>query len=1032
MGVRVQMPLRLRLPGPDAAEGPAGEALDIALARGLGQALERAEAEVFTPRGGYARPRPMPPSFVWQDAGGRIDGPARARIEARIAAAIDRSLTDRRLHRDVDAAEVLPADASEPVDWRRMRGPVYRLHSYEGGPDEADIATGGDAPVVDSADLADFWWHWDGTEAALFDQLASYVRAFHAETRPRRAGAIFHGTRDGRTGIYALHFELHWSRTEFRFGRWRYLYLEQFRVVEERGLRRKSEPPTGSYRHEIVGDYSGPEQLRRLVTGPFLAANGLPETAPENESPPQSRLRAVSARAIDEFVAAHGAAADQVLSVLRTDLGSQYFFAVPRDSFLGERRWLLQGLWETREVARGEGEGVGEDGGGAAPPSGSPFGEPGAEPADGRGSLYPRVQVGGETLTLDLSPFLKEPSVDDLGQAGEPLKRLIRRIAYRLEMPEGRYCGAFLIAAAQIIGARAALAGEAAVVLPRATRRVEAGSGNLGDIDIEPEHTPAVQLLRFVGGTCPLVTQLTRVMTHVYSLPLVHKHHFGRYRGQPSGWLLHFHMVHTPAMTLSVGHLYMRACQVMMLQVLRASAVEIQTRIDNFDRYFPVFEGLVTGLVAEEAELRRLRDTLQRVLSMVAPSFQTSVSLAVTSWREARRALSTDISDQILNVSDAIGGIDMPRGRPFRRPDGSWAIRDAEGRAWTMAELEAAIQMRSSAAASIDPLINQLADIPEVVDIFRHRPWMARAYLWTLLNEIRANNVEITAEVSASFEYAFRSGKIREDLPNRDIPGTSVRLQGVHLLAHQAIGDAFARDHWYGTGVDYVFDVELGRLGLINFLEVSLTLTVAVLCPPAGAALGAVFAGIHYAQAEERMQISRAVTDPDALFDRAELELDLFMAELEIVLSIIPELGSISRGAARGAAVVGRQGLRRGAARLGVEARRALMRSVARQARHGLPRAFVAALATDRVMAMLLPQVLGPVIQAVDAEVRMMTAAAAPAAAAAAGTGAGAGTGAPDTEARPTSPEGIGFYARLDEHEPSPRDERRSSPGEQP
>lgn len=1058
MGARVHLPLRIRWPGdapPDS--GPAAEALDAALEKGLGAALERVRGEIFAPRGGFARPRPLAPTFAWQDGEGLVDGPARALFEARVTAAIRSAIADHPLVEDSHALEVLPDAPSEPADWQRMRGLEYRLHSYEGEPDEIDLQVESNPPPVTSTSYQNVWWRWDGTDNALFVEMSEYIQAFHSETRPPKVGAIFHGTHRGQTGFWAMLQEVSWQEAPqgegafgfipFLPGRWRREFLlAEFKTIRETGYEPQYEPADGAYSLRTVQPFSSPGQLGTIVREPILRTHGLPLDPPAAEPASQSRLRNVIEGAIGRFVAEYGGLANQVVTRLGTPRGSGYYLVMPVEAMLGYDEWTLQGLSETVEVQRGaddregttvaggsgqgEGDGEGDEG---AERTEDGDGEEGGEGASGatsageahRGPLYPRVRVGNDSITLDLSPFLDEPHVDELLGASAAVKRLIRRIAYRLEMPEGEYCGAFLIAAARMINANANLVGEVAEVLPRSTQQVAAGAGNLGDVEMAPEHTPAIELMRFIGGTCPLIRRLTRLMSEVYSQPHIHRNHFGRYQGNPTGWLLHFHMEHTPEMEAGVGHVFMRTCQVMMLQLLRSSAREIDVRLDNFERYFPLFEGVILGFVATEAELQQLRETLQNTLAIEEPSLQHTVGLVANTWRDARRDLSMSISEMLSEIAD---GPDAPSGRVSRRPDGTWVIADSRGRAWTMAELESAIAMRSQAARSIDPLINQLTDIPAVVDVFRNHPERARTYLRDLLTEMRDSNRQVRIDVLIGDLYAFRSGKIREDLPNRTVPNCRVALQGIHLLAHQAIGDAFEGDAWYGAGLDWAFVVELGRLGLISFFETSLVLGLSVLCPPAGVALGAALAVVHYAGVQEQFEIRRAVMNPDELYDRADLELDLFMAEFEIVLSILPEVGSVARGAARGAGVLRSHGMRWGARRLGAEARHALLLSMARQLKNGLPLAFVEAIVTDQVMAMILPEVLRPVIQAVDAEVRMMTAARPP-------QGDASSTPSPRTSRtgrQATTPQATEFSSRLDGYQPSPDEEVRRPEGDQP
>jgi hypothetical protein len=76
-------------------------------------------------------------------------------------------------------------------------------------------------------------------------------------------------------------------------------------------------------------------------------------------------------------------------------------------------------------------------------------------------------------------------------------------------------------------------------------------------------------------------------------------------------------------------------------------------------------------------------------------------------------------------------------------------------------------------------------------------------------------------------------------------------------------------------------------------------------------------------------------------------------------------------------------------------------------------------------MALILPQMLGPFIAAVDAELRMVTVR--PAA-----PSTPAGPVAPASSERPSSPEGAAFHARLDEYDPLGDEETRTPLEDQP
>ncbi|MEQ8766302.1 MAG: hypothetical protein RL885_20475 [Planctomycetota bacterium] len=1025
----MKMPLRVLWPdGTPLDGGSREEALQAALGRGLRRALERADETVVRPRGAYARPRVLAPRFTFVDPNGSLDSASRTRMEELVNEAVREAVEAQLGLRVEDASEVLPDSPRERLDWKRHIGREYRVPSYEGDPDPEDVPLDRRNSKPPAQSTSHVWWEWDGSKSTLEAKIRSHIASTPALRNQPFSGMIFSSRRGGDRSFWAAQFKIHWSGGDFRFDYRFEPIIRSFLVIEQGRVVTRNEPARGVYRHLLQQSYEGPDQLRSIIEAPFLKIYGLPVSPPANETEQSRRMRAACLEAIDGFVRQHGHLPGRAVSRLISPLGTSYYLSVPRSLFIGYRECSLYAMSQAgpprrRRALRSKSKDSGPRGVPDVPPGGTKEGEPSEPPPDAGRKVYPRVQVAGDELVLDFSPFLGEPSVKDLGAAGEALQRLIRRIAFRLEMPEGEYCGAFLIAAAQMLGARAAVAGQFAATSPRSTRRVEPGRGNLGDVNLTPERSPAARLLRFVAGTCPLISRLSELMTQVYSQPQVSQHYLDRYRGRPMGWKLHFDMVHSPAMRTSIGILYIRSCQTMMLQMLRSSREQILNRITHFDRYFPVFERLIVGLVSNEAELRGLRKKLQDVVSEEDPSLQTRVSGVVDSWREARQLLSTSLSQRML---DRAGEPEEPQGVAFQQSDGSWAIRDTNGRVWSLQQLESAIAMRNQTATSIDPLIHQLTDIPDVVHTFKSSPQTARGFLYALLMEMLQNNIAVTSDVLGDSRYAFRSGKIREDLPNRTVPGTDVALQGIHLVAHEAIGDAFQGDRWYGIGLDWVFSVELGRLGLISFFETSLILGLSVLCPPAGAALGAAAAIVHRAQVQEHFRIRGAVLNPNELYDRAELELDLFLAELEVVLSIAPESGSLLRGATRGTSVIASQGVRRGTRQLTREARGALVRSVARQLERGLPKVFLEELVTDQVMSMLLPQVLAPVIHAVDAEIRGLTAPASPS------QSANSAAAPPESDARPTTPEGIEFYRRLDEYQPSPDEERRTPAEDQP
>ncbi len=196
-------------------------------------------------------------------------------------------------------------------------------------------------------------------------------------------------------------------------------------------------------------------------------------------------------------------------------------------------------------------------------------------------------------------------------------------------------------------------------------------------------------------------------------------------------------------------------------------------------------------------------------------------------------------------------------------------------------------------------------------------------------------------------------------------------LQGVHLLAHQAIGDAFQGDSSYSVGLDSLFRSELGRESLITFFEVTGVLLLSVICPPAGFLAGAVVAGAGVVSAYGDQTLYRSLIDPEVLMSRADMELELFMAEFGAALAIIPDAGSIISKAMQAGKTIGRTsvstGLRITARRLSRE----LMATMAAQLRNGLVKELVVRVVTDQIMGKVISQVMEPAIKVLSEELSL-------------------------------------------------------------
>ena len=113
---------------------------------------------------------------------------------------------------------------------------------------------------------------------------------------------------------------------------------------------------------------------------------------------------------------------------------------------------------------------------------------------------------------------------------------------------------------------------------------------------------------------------------------------------------------------------------------------------------------------------------------------------------------------------------------------------------------------------------------------------------------------------------------------------------------------------------------------------------------------------LDYNKALEKKALFRSLIDPDLVISRAEVEAELFAAELGLALTFLPHGKKILSGARTGIEVVSRQGVRDSARALVTQARRGLTRqgaaAAARAIRERFGRGVAEALKDDFAVAL--------------------------------------------------------------------------------
>jgi hypothetical protein len=628
------------------------------------------------------------------------------------------------------------------------------------------------------------------------------------------------------------------------------------------------------------------------------------------------------------------------------------------------------------------GPGGGRAGGTGQAAEGGYVAVPGAEGAAG-GALFPVVpSLWGETVECE--PFLEEPALSALGADGERLRQIIARVAAKLAIEPCEYAGGFALMAATVFGARAADVGQFTVTASDAFVQPPAvdGAANLGSIDFQPAHSPAIEFMRHIAGVSPDLRQLVDETVEVYGKP-EHRGKIGSF-DNPISWTWRFRAEMNDEMGWSVAVLFGMTCRVLLLQLLRSSASQLQGRLDQIDAYAELFEQVLLPRVRRVQELIELRELL-RTSAVLGEAGTALVAAIKPAWTEiappgdagqaraAWTAARAQVTDSLKPADAPEAPVDQataapPKGTVTWTARGEARVHDGRGRAWSMSELESGIVMRRGWIESLDPLVKQLVELDEVLARFDNPVFGVRAQLELLLRGMLESNREQTAEVEDSWIYAFRASRISESIPQATVPYTSYPLHGIHLQAHNAVGDAFHGDGYYALGINALFASELGRLGLISFFEFTGTLLLAVACPPLGAAAGVALAGYHLEEAEEKQQLYQSLIDPELVITYAEVEQELFVARLGFALSVIPEAGTILRGGMQAGRLVARAGVRTGVQAATARLAWHLTEETLKSLRRGIVVAFLRELTQEVVMDQVAQRILGPIVAQMERE----------------------------------------------------------------
>jgi hypothetical protein len=350
-----------------------------------------------------------------------------------------------------------------------------------------------------------------------------------------------------------------------------------------------------------------------------------------------------------------------------------------------------------------------------------------------------------------------------------------------------------------------------------------------------------------------------------------------------------------------VSALFVATCQDILLDVLETSHVQILQRQQNFPAYMTITRALILLMLIDDPELSRLRQALDEKSSGTAASLAVGMGGdKIAAWFDSTRL-----------VIDALGRVEVATDGPpqegrVRRTQDGWQVQDSIGRWWTRAELDSVIAGGRQQAYAVDPLLEKISDLPDTVEQLRAAgaAGVDDAFK-ALLDDLRDENESKTQDVRDDVDIAFGLASFKES----DITSTSsigAQLSGIHAQADAALRPLFTGDsaHAYVTGMRALVDSELGKASLFGFLNVVGLTALAIFCPPAAFAIGAVEAVSALGTAIEHRGIQRAMLGGDAILSKAQAEAELWGAAIGAALVFIPEIPGAIRGVSGGVSAV--------------------------------------------------------------------------------------------------------------------------------
>jgi hypothetical protein len=279
---------------------------------------------------------------------------------------------------------------------------------------------------------------------------------------------------------------------------------------------------------------------------------------------------------------------------------------------------------------------------------------------------------------------------------------------------------------------------------------------------------------------------------------------------------------------------------------------------------------------------------------------------------------------------------------------------------------------------SIDPLINALLhNLATKIRPLVEDPSQIPAFLDTMFGDMLAKNDEVSRKNRDDHEYAFEHGQIHK--ASRDAPASVEiartqlsrwQLAGVHALAHTHVGFRFEHDAFYVSSADRLIGQEYFWRSFVEDMILVFGIAFTIVWPPLGMAisfLGNLALGLEAKEkADEQALIYGALIDPEQVLSYAEIQIDLFLAKLQIGLSfleLLPGAGKAIKGLSGLGKKAAKEGSERGLRQLAKDVIMSELRKIAQNSADNFIQKFALELAQEKVEDAIVEALVSPIIE---------------------------------------------------------------------